>query len=327
MSRLVINKDKIRLFFDNIQDKSGENWDQIGRKVRLSGRTIRDWRRGVLLPNKEKLEKLALIFQQRLPLVIEEREEYWTKKYARKGALARLKKYGPPGTPEGRRKGGLISQQKRRERPEYYRKLGVNIRKKIKIPKHSIFLAEFMGIVLGDGGLSLEQCFITLNCIKDKQYSIYVKKLIKKLFGVDASIYLRPINGTITVAVSGRDFIEFLVKEGLKVGNKVKNQVDVPEWVKNNFIFSKRCLRGLMDTDGGIFIHRYKIKRKEYRYKKICFTNKSQPLLNFVFNALRKLGLNPKRFNDNKIWLYSEVEVKKYFKLVNSSNQRLLKVI
>lgn len=320
-------KGVINNFFEEVKDKSGKSFDEIGKSVNLSGRTIRDWKRGVLLPNKEKIERLANIFQLKLPQIIEEREEFWTKKYTRKAALARLKKYGPPGTPEGRRKGGLISQQKRRDDPEYYRSLGVNVRKKIKIPRNSILLAEFLGIVLGDGGLTSEQCFITLNYYKDKHYSQYVKKLINYLFRIEASLYFRPNCGTITVAISGRSFIEFLIKKGLIIGNKVKNQVGVPGWIKNNMNYSKLCVRGLMDTDGGVFIHKYKVAGKEYKYKKICFTNKSQPLLNFVFNTLKKLGLNPKKFGDNKVWIYSEKEVINYFKLIGSSNHRLLRLI
>ena len=77
-----------------------------------------------------------------------------------------------------------------------------------------------------------------------------------------------------------------------------------------------------MDADGGIFIHRYKVGGKEYRYKKICFVNYCQPLTRFVYKVLKDLGFNPKRAN-NRVWLYSTKEVVRYMKEVGSSNQRL----
>jgi len=328
MPRLVINKNELRDFFEEIQNKSGKNWDEVGKLVNLSGRTIRDWRRGKFLPDKEKLKKIATRFQLKIPKIIEEREEFWSaRENARKGAISRLKKYGPPGTAEGRRKGGLISQQKRRENPEYYRKIGVIVRGKISLPKIGPALAEFVGTILGDGSLTKDQCSIYFNMRKDKEYADYIETLIQKLFKYNPYKHDQADKGVTVLLSSGRNLIDFLVAKGLKIGNKVKQQVGVPLWVQNNFRFSLRCLRGLMDTDGGIFIHRYKVAGKEYQYQKICFTNKSQPLLDFVYDTLEKIGLTPKYQGEKRVWLYSAEEVDKYLKIVGSSNSRLLKVV
>lgn len=325
MPRLVIDKQEIRKFFEKIQAKSGKNCDGIGKLVRLSGRTIRDWKRRKFFPQKAKLEKIAEIYRVKLPEIIEEREDFWTKKYARKAAMIGLEKHGPPGTPEGRRKGGLISQQRRRENPEYYRSIGVIVRGKISIPRVGGELAEFIGTVLGDGHLSKDQCFIYFNMKKDQEYADYIKKLIQKLFKYDPYKFYRRKQGVLILLTSGRNLIDFLVSKGLKTGNKVKQQVEVPLWIRNNFNYSKKCLRGLMDTDGGIFIHRYKVGGKEYQYRKICFTNKSQPLLDFVYGTLKKIDLTPKYKEEKRVWLYSEKEVSQYLKIVGSSNFRLLK--
>ncbi|KKT72412.1 MAG: hypothetical protein UW68_C0038G0007 [Candidatus Collierbacteria bacterium GW2011_GWB1_44_6] len=79
-----------------------------------------------------------------------------------------------------------------------------------------------------------------------------------------------------------------------------------------------------MDTDGGIFLHRYKVNNKYYDYFKICFTNMSKPLLKFVFETLTTLGFNPKYASYNKVWLYDSKEVRRYFDIIGSSNNRLL---
>ena len=36
---------------------------------------------------------------------------------------------------------------------------------------------------------------------------------------------------------------------------------------------------GLMDTDGGVYLHKYKVNGKPYQYIKMCYTSHSKPLL------------------------------------------------
>ena len=56
-------------------------------------------------------------------------------------------------------------------------------------PKKSEDLAEFIGIMLGDGGLTHFQCTIYLNSQKERSYAKYIKNLIKKLFGYTVKIH------------------------------------------------------------------------------------------------------------------------------------------
>jgi hypothetical protein len=112
------------------------------------------------------------------------------------------------------------------------------------------------------------------------------------------------------------------------MSNKAKQQVDAPDWIKNNKEYSIACLRGLMDTDGGVFLHKYKVHGKQYSYKKISFTNKSTPLILFVFEILRVLGFTPKlrdTLEIKRVWLYNEHEVNRYLEVVGTSNYRLQK--
>ena len=83
-----------------------------------------------------------------------------------------------------------------------------------------------------------------------------------------------------------------------------------------------------MDTDGGVFLHRYKVGGQEYKYRKISFSNRSVPLLLFVSNTLTELGFTPKiidKVENKKVWLYNTNEVKKYLEVVGTHNPRLLK--
>lgn len=108
-----------------------------------------------------------------------------------KASNIRMKMYGPPGTPEGRSKGGKISQLKRTLNPEQYRGIGVIVRNSFNYPSESSKLAEFIGIMLGDGGVSKDQIKISLDMNADKEYVIIVMKLIQELFGKKPSLYNR----------------------------------------------------------------------------------------------------------------------------------------
>jgi intein/homing endonuclease len=117
----------------------------------------------------------------------------------------------------------------------------------------------------------------------------------------------------------------FFDKLGLKKGDKVKQQVDIPDWIKQNRLYSIACLRGLVDTDGCIFTHSYRVNDKLYRYKKFSFTNSSKFLRQSVFAILKDNGLNPRMSQRKDVRLDSVSDIKKYFQLIGSHNPKHLK--
>ena len=128
----------------------------------------------------------------------------------------------------------------------------------------------------------------------------------------------------IMVRISRSGIIRFCVdKLGLKTGNKIKQQVDIPNWIKRNRRFSIACIRGLVDTDGCLFNHNYKVNGKLYSYKKLAFTSFSAPLRRSVFRVLKSLGMNP-RLDRKDIRLESEEDVRRYFSIVGTHNRKLL---
>jgi len=230
------------------------------------------------------------------------------------------------GTVESRRKGGLVSQQKRRENPEFYRTLGCNVGNMFSFPEVSVELSEFVGIMLGDGGVTKYQLAITLNSEKDRRYADYVVVLVRKLFGVVASEYQKKKQKALVLSVSGVGLINFLIGKGLVAGNKVRCQIDVPEWIKGDREFSKWCVRGMIDTDGCVFLRRDGLGRDKYNYLNMYFSNKSRPLRKFVLMTLRSHGLHPKEYGC-QVRLYSEAETRKYLELFGSSNRRIFGTI
>ncbi len=323
MSRIVFEKEDQIEFFRLVRETSQISLDSLAKIIGVVRRTYSDWSRGRFLPTEKSVKILSDKFCVQVPKILEIREEWWSGRVnGRKAALARMSIYGPPGTLEGRKKGGRMSQIKRRDNPEYYRELGCNIRHGFRMPEFSQDLAEFVGIILGDGSLTAAQLKITLNSVEDAEYIDYVRKQANKLFDYQPSIYPVKTAKAVNLVLSGVDLVENLVKLGLKIGNKVENQVGVPDWINENDIYERACLRGLMDTDGGILKHNYFVNGKHYSYLKICFTNNSKPLRDFVFKTLNDCGFSAKS-SFNKVWLYSEEEVRKYVHVVGSSNYRL----
>ncbi|MDD3399813.1 MAG: hypothetical protein PHF07_02065 [Candidatus Pacebacteria bacterium] len=285
-------------------------------KYKISGRTFRDWRRGKFLPSLEILEAISKDFKIKLPS-FKILPQYWyiTPEKSRKAALIKMAKYGPPGTLEGRRKGGMISQRNRKENPKKYKALGCVVAKDFPILKPSSKLAELFGIILGDGTITKNQVRITLNRFTDKQYVRYVEKLITGLLKEKPSIFER--KSTIEIYLSGVNLVKELERMGLKRGNKVKNQVVIPGWIMADKRYANACARGLFDTDGGLFIH----KHGGGRWNNLgwCFTNHSLPLIENVREILRFNSIEPKG-KKYKIYLYAVPDIRNFIKKVGSSN-------
>lgn len=204
-------------------------------------------------------------------------------------------------------------------------------KKKVNLPKFSKELAEFVGIMLGDGGISKYQTTITLNKIDDSLYIIYVRNLIKNLFGVTASCVLIKNTKALNIIVSRRDLVIFCNKTlGLPIGDKIKQSINIPPWILMNDNYLKHCIRGLVDTDGSIFWETHKANKK-YSYPRLNFTSASKLLTKNTFKALLKFGFHPKiRRGGRSIQIEKIEEICKYWKVIGSSNskhqKKLLKI-
>lgn len=316
---------KQKEFLQEIVKASGLSTKKLAQLVKIHPRSFLDWKKEKLRMSLKAVELFEKKFGVKPPESKEVIIDRWEKSLslvAKIGGIARYKKYGGLATKEGRKRGGVQAMEILRQRGL------VPQRKFYKHPNKSILLAELVGIMLGDGGITPSYCAVTLNSKADKEYSAFVSTLEECLFGNAPSRYKRNNENTLILYYNGIDLVEYLLSMGLKIGNKVKQQVDVPRWIKEKKEYRIACLRGLMDTDGMVFNHRYKSNGKEYSYLKLNFTNKSMPLIIFVLNTLREIGLNPKRVERmeiQRVWLYNAQEVKQYLKIVGSSNERLLK--
>ena len=316
MYRLHFKKGLLRQFITEAQNKLNVNAVELSKNLGVSGRTINDWKREKFKPNSVILEKLSTITGIPIPKHKILNKYWYVKKGASEGGIKRYQLYGAPGNIESRRKGGQISWLKRKNNLILLKKYMNTFSK----PKESVKLAEYFGIILGDGSIHKDQCVIYLNSKTDKQYALFTQNLIRSLFKLPVSLRKANSDNVLRVSISGINVVKYLVSKGLRVGNKVLLQVDVPDWILKKNEYIKACIRGLIDTDGCFAIHRYKVNGKEYQYPKICFSNKSEPLLDFVYQELKKLGYNPKRTVDFDVWLHNQNEVKKYLKEIGTRN-------
>jgi len=321
--RVSFPKGKQKKFINKILSKISVK--KAAKLCNLSERTIRDWRREKFLMDLVALRKVCKKTAIKFPSNVELKDDYWyVAKGASKGGKALFKKYGRiGGNPEYRKKKWYEWWERE---GKYKQHQIINTPLPIKKPRKSEDLAEFVGIMLGDGGITQYQARISFHSEIEKEYSRFVTDLIKRLFGVPIGVYYDKEDLSFDFVISRSELVRFCVEKlGLKKGNKIKKQVDIPEWIKQNKLYSIACLRGLVDTDGCIFTHRYKVNGKWYAYKKLSFTSYSEPLRQSVFNILKNNGLNPRFAQRKDVRLDSIEDMQKYFQLVGSHNPRHLK--
>jgi len=325
MSKRVLFKPKEQKKFLNQSKKiTGLSWVELAQLLKISNRTLTDWKREKFSMSLKAVKLLSKRAGLRFPENVEVKNPFWyVYKGAKIGGFAVYKKYGYiGGDPEKRKK----KWYEWWEREGKYKKHPfINVCIPIKKPRKSKELAEFIGIAIGDGGISKYQLVITLHKIDDLEYSKFVNNLMKKLFGISPSIYYRPNYSVINITISRVELVKFFVKMGLRIGNKIQQGINIPKWIKNNNRYKIACLRGLIDTDGSIIIHKYRSRGKYYTYKKIGFTSRSPFLLKSVSEILNGLNIKHRFMKRYDIRIEAKEDVKNYFKIVGTHNPKHLK--
>lgn len=311
--RVLISPDKQRSFFRKVKEVSNLKWEDLSKICGVSDRTLRDWTRAKFTPSHKVLGLLASKYSLDLPQGFKLLEPYWyIKKSARLGGLAYYKLYGSPGSLESRRKGYL----------QAVKNGGFTARKTAKPLKLSVDLAELVGILLGDGGLTKKQVRVTLNATTDAKYAHFVDRLMKKIFGENPYTHKRKSGNALDLILSGMCYVEELEKVGLKRGNKVVNQVSIPDWIFRNKDYARACLRGLVDTDGGVYFHNHVVGGKKYLNFGLTFTNASLPLILGAKNILERNELKVFMPRVRNLYIYDFNQIKRYFKIIGSSNKK-----
>ncbi len=186
-----------------------------------------------------------------------------------------------------------------------------NQRTDISLPKkYSSALAEFIGILLGDGHITPSQVTVTLG--KKDRYAYYVSTLMYSLFSISPKIIFSE-NGDCIVYFGSTRAVRWFLNMGL-VFNKVKNQVDIPQWIFSKPEFIKSAIRGLFDTDGSVYKIRFGMQ--------ISFCNHSLPLLRSVRNMLISLGFTPSAISGYNLYLTRRADIDRFFTVIGFKNKK-----
>lgn len=192
------------------------------------------------------------------------------------------------------------------------KKTSVRNRRTVALPVgRSDDLAEFYGVMLGDGHISRFQALVTLGT-KEYAYVQYVAALMQNLFGVEARIATRR-NNYRDVYIGSVSITEMLKADGL-MSNKVAAQVDVPAWIFETPTRMRSFLRGFFDTDGSIYRLRFG--------RQISFTNHSAPILHSLRRMLCELEYKPSKVSGPRLYLTRRDDIDRFFREIRPANAK-----
>ena len=318
--RASLPKDSLEYLFSSLKS-AGFSLDQVATQAGVSLRSVSDWRRGKYTLPETSLQQLAKVANVDLRSLTITLSEDWghTRSAGRKGAVARALKHGPLGTTESRKRGGDNSYLNRKHSHN-----DIFTRRVIITPARSEALAEFIGIMIGDGCLTTYQTSISVSSLVDVEYSEYVKTLTTQLFGIKPYIKHMKNANCITLTCSSIALVEFLHEQGLPIGNKVKQSHTIPSWIWGDSAYIVACLRGIFDTDGCIFLERHDINGRSYGYRRMSFVSASRALRESIFKCLQHIGIEAKIRNNRSVNIEKSADISKYFDIVGTSNPKHL---
>ena len=319
-ARVRLQIEDQRKLFESVEEKHALSHTQLAHSLKVHTRTLSDWRHGKgTLPLKiliELIRKFEIVIPRNLSII----DRYWyTRVGAPLGGKATYKKYcGIPPSEKYRSE----RWQAWWEKTGKYKKTNFGERKVVNKLRKTAKVAELIGILLGDGHIDTYQISITLNARDDRSYATYVTQLLAEVSGVSPSITKRNRSNVFIIRLSRVAIIEDLRKLGVTSKNKVKDQVDIPNWIKLSAPFSRACIRGLWDTDGCIYEEVHRKTKKHYRYPRLSLVSHSMPLLSSVTTLLSRMDFSPKIRNNRSVQLESRADIVKYFQLIGSSNAK-----
>lgn len=317
-NRVFFSKGKQKEFLTNISNITGFEWNKIAKKIGVSKRTLFDWRREKYTISLSALKKLCKLAGLEIPKSVEIKDPFWyIPKASSLGGKITWEKYGQIGNSEKRKKNWRKWWEKRGKF-----QIPQNQSLEIYEPSKSKELAEFIGIMLGDGNMTDMQLKIYLNTIDDKSYIKFVEKLIERLFKLKPTTVDRNDCQVSYILISRKKLVDFCKELGLVIGDKIKNNAKIPNWIMENRQYKIACIRGIFDTDGCVYDECHKINNKSYSYLRAAIVNKNPCFRGQVARILKELGFSPRIRNNRSVNLELKQDVIKYFIVIGSNNPK-----
>jgi hypothetical protein len=162
--------------------------------------------------------------------------------------------------------------------------------------KDSNNLAYIIGVAIGDGNLSNPNGrAVRLRVTCDLKYPKIIERIsfaIKKLLPKNKVSIVRRPDSCCDISCYSNKW-EDLLGWKAKSGPKYKQNILIPEWIKNNKKYSIFCLRGLFETDGSIY--------KDRGYKMVNFVTIIPGLVKDASEIIKSLGFAPRVYKINTL--------------------------
>ena len=170
-------------------------------------------------------------------------------------------------------------------------------------------LAELIGVILGDGHISVHprtECLrIVLSANNQGSVDRYAR-LVGIVFGKEPHVAKRKKTNAVNITLYEKHIARRL---GIHVGAQAGVRITVPEWIQLSKMFQLRYLRGLYEAEGCYCVH-----KPTYTYK-FVFSNRHRDLLKIVYEMLVGFGFHP-HMTKRDVQVSRRLEVEKLIKLV-----------
>ncbi|MBI2547621.1 MAG: hypothetical protein HYW23_04225 [Candidatus Aenigmarchaeota archaeon] len=149
-------------------------------------------------------------------------------------------------------------------------------------------LAEFIGILLGDGSISNTYQYrvqITLN-ENEIEYRKHVIKTIRELFNLEPRVFFRKGERAVDIQLFNQKLIDFMINDiGLVTAPKWQRAV-IPSTYLNTDL-EKDILRGYFDTDGSVVL----AKNNGTLYPRLEMKISPSPMQKSFIEILERTGI------------------------------------
>src|SRR4030043_501029 len=171
----------------------------------------------------------------------------------------------------------------------------------MKLPsKISQKLAEEIGWHIGDGSMNfyknrgkLKGFYQLRGHIEDdkEHYEKRIKPLFEKLFCIELKIREMPSTRVVGFQIWNDDLVKFKKSFGLPLGSKYR--VIIPKILLSEDKLKKAVIRGIFDTDGGIYLER----KNRKLYPRLYITTISFKLSEQLLRLFNEMGLRATRYS------------------------------
>ena len=171
-------------------------------------------------------------------------------------------------------------------------------------------LAEFIGVVLGDGHMSRFPRTDELTIFSNFNNPGFIKRysgLMEKIFGKEPYVAKMSRVNCVRIRIYQKN-----IQKRLEVPYSPRGHrwIEIPDWILNDGRYIVRYLRGLYEAEGSHCVH-----EKTSTYK-VFFTNRNVSMLRNVYMLVKSLGYHPHR-SKNQVQLSRKDEVFRFMKAIS----------